>query len=105
MSKAVYLSDLRRRLQKLEARMKADGKRIAGGSPHEKVQAAGDLALAEGRLAETKEKLSRLEAEPDSLWEVGRKARIGLRDSVRYPLRVGETLGLDRGVSHDLRAS
>jgi len=69
MSKAAYLSNLRRRLQKLEARMKADGKRIAGGSPPEKVQAAGDLALAEGRLAETKEKLSRLEAEPESSWE------------------------------------
>ena len=69
MSKTAYLSYLKRRLQKLEVRMKADRKRLAGGSLPEKVEAAGDLALLEGRLEVTKEKLSRLEAESVGSWE------------------------------------
>ena len=69
MSKAEYLSHLRRRLQDLNSRMAADQKRLASGSPREKVEAAGDLALVEKHLAETKAKLSRLEAEPEGAWE------------------------------------
>ena len=69
MSKTEYLSDLNRRLGELEARVKADKRRVAGGSPRERVEAAGDLALVEKRLAETRSKLARLEAEPEGAWE------------------------------------
>ena len=69
MSKAAYLSYLTRRLQKLEARMNADQKRLAGGAPLQKVEAAGDLTLVERRLEETKKKMLRLEAEPEGTWE------------------------------------
>ena len=69
MSKAAYLTELKRRLQTLEARMAADKKRLTRGTPPEKVKAAGDLAVVERRLGETKQKLSRLEAEPEGAWE------------------------------------
>lgn len=69
MSKAAYLSYLKRRITKLETRIKADHKTLAGGSPLQKVEAAGDLTLVEERLAEAKEKLARLEAEPETTWE------------------------------------
>jgi hypothetical protein len=68
-SKAAYLADLRRRMQDLEARMAADKRRLTGGTPRDKVRAAGDLAVVESRLAETKKKLSRLESEPEGAWE------------------------------------
>jgi len=68
-SKAAYLADLRRRMQDLEVRMAADKRRLAGGTPRDKVRAAGDLAVVESRLAETKKKLSRLESEPEGAWE------------------------------------
>ena len=68
MSKAEYLSDLKRRLGDLEARLRTDKKRLAGGAPRARVEAAGDLALVEKRLTETKAKLARLEAEPEGAW-------------------------------------
>lgn len=69
MSKAEYLAHLKRRLQNLEIRMETDKKRLAQESSREKVKAAGDLALVERRLEETKQKLSRLEAESEGAWE------------------------------------
>ncbi|SME96627.1 hypothetical protein SAMN06265365_1077 [Tistlia consotensis] len=69
MSRAAYLESLQHRLETLESRMSADRKRLAEGSPRDKVAAAGDLALVESRLAETREKLARLEAEPEGSWE------------------------------------
>lgn len=69
MSKAAYLADLKRRLHDLEARMRADKDRLATGSTDEKVKAAGDLAVVESRLVETKDKLARVEAEPEGAWE------------------------------------
>lgn len=69
MSKSDYLTDLEHRIQSLENRMKADKQRLAGGSADDKVKAAGDLAIVESRLAETREKLARLQAEPEGAWE------------------------------------
>lgn len=69
MSKAAYLSYLKRRVAKLETQIKEDQKALASGSPLQKVEAAGELVLMEERLAEAKEKLARLEAEPESAWE------------------------------------
>ena len=69
MSKAAYLTYLVQRMQNLEGRINADRDRLYSGSPREKVKASGDLALIERRLEETKQKLSRLEAEPEGAWE------------------------------------
>jgi hypothetical protein len=69
MSKAAYLADLRRRLEELETKMAADRKQLASGSPHDKVEAAGDLAFLQQQLAETKQKLSRVESRPEGAWE------------------------------------
>lgn len=68
MAKAEYLAHLKSRLQDLESRMNADRKRLAEGSAREKVEAAGDLALVEKHLAETKAKLTKLQAEPEGAW-------------------------------------
>ena len=69
MPKASYLTYLKRRIMELETRIKADRERLAGGSSYQKVEAAGDMALAEKRLASAKEKLTRLETEPEGAWE------------------------------------
>lgn len=69
MSKSEYLTHLTRRLRDLESRVEADEKRLAGGSPEEKVGAAGDLAVVRRQLNETKQRLSELEAEPEGAWE------------------------------------
>jgi len=69
MSKAAYVTYLKRRIVKFETQMKADRKRLEDGSGRQKVEAAGELALVEERLARAREKLARLEAEPESTWE------------------------------------
>lgn len=69
MSNATYVQDLKRRLDDLEARMEEDRKRLASGGREERVEAAGDLGVAEQRLAETRRKLSRLKNEPRGAWE------------------------------------
>lgn len=69
MSKSAYLADLQRRLKKLEMQIQADRAQITGGAPKEKVTASGDLAFVEQQLAETKQKLARVEHEPEGLWE------------------------------------
>lgn len=68
MSKAEYLSDLKRRMKDLEARLAADEARLAGGAAREKVEAAGDLVIVKRYLSATKEKLARLEAAPEGGW-------------------------------------
>ena len=65
MSKAEYLSELKRRHGELEARVKSDKRRLAGGAARERVEAA----LVEKRLVETRAKLARLEAEPEGAWQ------------------------------------
>lgn len=60
---------MKRRLRRLKARMEEDKRRLGSGTPRAKVEAAGDLALIEQRLAETKQKLSRVESEDASGWE------------------------------------
>lgn len=69
MSKAEYLSYLTTRANTLEERIQTDKDRLESGTPQEKVKAAGDLAVVERRLEETKKKISRLEAEPEGAWE------------------------------------
>lgn len=69
MSKAAYIADLQRRLDELKAKMAADKKQLARGSPHDRVKAAGDLAFLEQQLAETQQKLSRVESKPEGAWE------------------------------------
>lgn len=69
MSKTAYVQDLKRRIDDLETRMTEDRKRLASGGREEKVEAAGDLGVAEQRLAEARQKLSRLEKEHEGAWE------------------------------------
>ena len=69
MAKTEYIAHLKSRLRDLESRVTADRKQLAEGSAREKVEAAGDLALVEKHLAETKTKLAKLEAEPEGAWE------------------------------------
>jgi predicted nucleic acid-binding Zn-ribbon protein len=69
MTKEIYLQDLKRRIAALEARIEADRKKLGRGTPQQEVHAAGDLALVEDQLAETKRRLAQLEAEPEGAWE------------------------------------
>lgn len=69
MTKEVYVEDLKRRIGKLEARIETDKKKLAGGAPRQEVDAAGDVALVEDRLADAKRKLAQLEKEPKGAWE------------------------------------
>jgi hypothetical protein len=68
MTKEAYLEDLKRRIANLEARIEADRKTLARGTPRQEVNAAGDLALVEDQLADTRRKLARLEVEPEGTW-------------------------------------
>lgn len=93
MSKAAYLSYLKRRILKFETQMQADKKRLAGGSPRQKVEAAGELAIVEERLAKAKEKLARLEAAPAGAAE-------GLRSEIEEDFDIMEA-AFDRWVTRE----
>lgn len=79
MTRDIYLADLKRRIETLQIRLETDRNRLAGGAPREEVEAAADLALVESRLAETKQRLARLEAEPEGAWE---DLKAGLEEAV-----------------------
>jgi len=49
--------------------MAADKKQLANAAPHDTVKAAGDLAFLKQQLAETQKKLSRVQNEPEGVWE------------------------------------
>lgn len=69
MSKKEYMADLGRRIEELDARIRDDRQRIESGAALDKIDAAGDLAMVEKRLDETKAKLARLGAEPEGIWQ------------------------------------
>jgi HPt (histidine-containing phosphotransfer) domain-containing protein len=84
MSKAGHLATLRNRLHQLEDQLAADKRRLAEGTPHEQVEAAGDMVVVEERIDETRRKIERLEAAPDTAWE-------DLKAEVDQDLRAVET--------------
>jgi len=69
MSKAAHLANLQQQLHRHEERLAADEKRLAEGTPKERVEAAGDLAIARQRIEATRQKIEHLEAAPDTGWE------------------------------------
>ncbi|MEJ1995891.1 MAG: hypothetical protein P8X75_11900 [Limibacillus sp.] len=69
MKKTAHVRHLTERIKDLELRLGADKARLETGTPSEKVEAAGDLALVERRIADLEEKLKKAEAEPEGFWE------------------------------------
>ena len=69
MKKTAHLRHLTEKIKDLQLRLGADKARLETGTPNEKVEAAGDLALVERQLADLQEKLKKAEAEPEGFWE------------------------------------
>jgi hypothetical protein len=69
LSKEDYSKYLSERIAHLETKIRMARSKRATGSGHEKVEAAGSLAVLEKDRAAVRVKLERLQEEPDNIWE------------------------------------
>lgn len=69
MSKAAYRTSLERRLAKLDSDLEHARDKLERGTPHDHVEAAGELRVIEQERGKVEERIAQLDAEPEGSWE------------------------------------
>jgi len=69
MNKASHVHHLKQRIKDLEVRLELETKQLEEGSPSEKVEAAGDLAVVQSRLEDMNKRLAKAQEGHDGVWE------------------------------------
>ncbi len=69
MSKAVYLRDLRSRLNAIDVQIAEAKRRLKSGPLSQEVTAAGELTLLERKHKQLADRIAEVEKEPEGTWE------------------------------------